>query len=287
MRTSPLIAILAVLCTVVCLPVPAAAHHLPGHVPDRNVVITPDGASLTPEAQSYIKRYDGFEDLLWRRAAGTADDDMRVAKSGLLGRLFAPASRILPLEPGASRAYEVCNPAIAAGCWLFHRNDADVGTHTYGIRLHEAWMVDWPSATGRWSGYHYPALARYRALDFWYLNPTNVTHSACHTAYAGVGSGWKILHSTETRENACAQEPHEVRAMAFRDASPDLARPQGDDPAVPNTRWSTYPYSLGWPRSYVTYLRTQDPAVMDRIVQYIAFRIHPDLVESPYELLPR
>jgi hypothetical protein len=275
------------LCAALGAPAPATAHHVDGHVPDRNVVITPDRTSLTVEAQNYIKAYDAFEDLIWRRSVGTDYEDMAVAKSGLLGRLFAPASSILPFTGAATHTYEVCNPAIRAGCWLFQRTDSDVATYPYSVQRHEAWMSNWPSAAGLWGGYHYPPLARYRALDFWYLSPTNVAHTDCHPAYREAGADWRVLRSTETGAAACRLGVTEYRAMAFLDASPDLARPQADDPAVPNTPWSAYPYSSGWPRSYVTYLKTQDPAVVDRIVQYMAFRIRPDLVESPYPALPR
>jgi hypothetical protein len=269
-----------------CAPDRAVAYHAAGHAPDRNLVITPAGDSLTAEAQSYVRNYDPAEDEHWVSRGGSAPADSETAKAGLMGRLFAPASSILPLTGNATQAYEVCNRAIKPGCWLFERRDENVERGSYGLQLHSAWMTTWPSETGLWSGYRYSALAKYRALDFWYLNPKNLADSACHRAYRGVGAAWTILRSAEVELGFCPDRVPSnvdvVRTMAFLDASPDVARPQADDPSVPNSYWSSYPYSGSWPRSYVTYLRTQDPAVVDRIVQHIGSRIRPDLVESPY-----
>lgn len=134
------------------------------------IVLTPDGQSLTTQAQQWIRDYSPAEDARWR---SFSEEDNEAWKGGLTGRYLPKLAQVLPIDTGNLAKAEVCSAFVTAGCWLFRRNDGPIA----GLQATPQWESLYfgrPSEKGAWDAWTYRELYGWDGREFMYTK-ANVT----------------------------------------------------------------------------------------------------------------
>ena len=262
--------------------------------------------TLTSEARDLVTDYSDAIRQEWLIEAGSsapsaaAADEKSFGKK-LLGRFLPLAGRVVAPVAGAISIYEVCSSLIEEGCWLFRRDDTDLGVSDGVVTYTWHWHASVNSAgfpNGEETSFSFPALAGKTDVLMAQKsgNHAPVIHmgdvpvppggySNCGVSWPGPSGGVAVLTAELSPCYVYASDGTRSQISVPRrkwwSPADDLDEliPQPDSALIPNST-ATVPASSNWPDELADVLSA--PA-SDRLRQALGHIIDPAMVSNPYD----